>query len=314
MKIAIMTTENKWWPYYICKDFCDYLSENTKHEVYLFRTKKDYLRLHFSKFDLIISVIPFLFKPLWAKRFFYYLHGNYKNERKNTWLWTKLLYFAWLNLWFCDKILLTSYFLADKLWFRDRYSKKINILSNYVKPVTKNKHLKENDLKFLTITSFSFYEKWKWVINLWDVIKRVWEAYRKDRVIFDIIWDTKTDFFKTIKESFDKIEMWENIEVHWKWFVRKELIEKEYHSHNNFLYRTNLDNTPWTVLEALNYGLNVYTNNYESFQYFLDKKYICNNEDEMVEKIIKKEDTRWILNEKMLFESVCNDLINIIES
>jgi hypothetical protein len=40
-------------------------------------------------------------------------------------------------------------------------------------------------------------------------------------------------------------------------------------------------------LEAINYNLKVLVNNYESFKYFLDEKFICKNEDEMGRKFLK---------------------------
>jgi len=43
-----------------------------------------------------------------------------------------LLYLARNNLRFADKIMLTSYFLADKLNFRKQYENKIVIIPNFI--------------------------------------------------------------------------------------------------------------------------------------------------------------------------------------
>ena len=120
--VVFIAPKWKWWTYYYYKDITDYLIENCKSEynVIFCNSLKDYIKRHFKKADIIFSIIPFFFKPLWAKKYIFNLHWNYKIERKSKSLWSKLQYLAWLNLWFSDKILITSYFLADKLWFRNK--------------------------------------------------------------------------------------------------------------------------------------------------------------------------------------------------
>jgi len=305
----------KWWTYYYYKDITDYLIKNhsDKYNIIFCSSLKDYLLRHFKKADIIFSIIPFFFKPLWAKKYIYNLHWNFKKERKSNNLWSKLLYLSELNLWFCDKILLISYFLADKLWFRDKYKNKIEILPNYVKPVKKSSLKKENDNNFLTITSFSFYDKWKWVVNLWNVIKKYWETHLDINITFSIAWDTNTKYFPKIKEEFDKIKFPKNVKIDWMWWLTKEKMEDEFYKNNTFIYRTELDNAPWTVLEALNYWLNVYTNDFESFKYFIPRKCICWSEEEMLKKIEKVE---WNeeLNQEFLFENVIIKLIKLFLS
>jgi len=44
------------------------------------------------------------------------------------------LYLARWNLKFADKIMLTSYFLADKLDFKEKYQDKIIIVPNFINP------------------------------------------------------------------------------------------------------------------------------------------------------------------------------------
>jgi hypothetical protein len=72
----------------------------------------------------------------------------------------KLLYLSELNLWFSDKIMLTSYYLADKLDFRQKYSDKIIIVPNFIKSISDNiKKIDKNNINLLTISSSNFYEK-----------------------------------------------------------------------------------------------------------------------------------------------------------
>jgi len=290
--IYFLAPKNEWGTYFYYKEISEYLTKNHSdiYNVYFYNSLFDYIKLHFIKTDVVFSIIPFLFKPILVKKFFFNLHWNYEIERKNKWLWVKLLYLAELNLWFCDKIILTSYYLADKLNFRNKYNNKIEIIPNFVNETKeKNKHFIENDLSFLTITSFKFYDKWKWIINLWNVIKKLWEYYSDKIINFIIVWNEENENFNKIKKDFDKILFTNNIQINFKWWLSKKELEKEFLKHNNFLYWTELDNFPWVILDAINYDLKVLVNNFESFKYFLDENIIFANEEEMFEKIISND-------------------------
>ncbi len=312
-KIYFLAPKNEWWTYFYYKEISEYFIKNHSelYEVYFCHSLKDYIKLHFIKADIIFSIIPFFFQPMGAKKYFFNLHGNYKIERKNSWLWVKLLYLTELNLWFSDKIILTSYFLADKLNFREKYNNKIEILPNFVGEIEeKNKQLTEDNLHFLTITSFKFYNKWKWIINLWKVIKKIWEYYHNKEIVFTIVGADKSDNFIQIKKEFDAIVFSQNIKIIFKWWLNKDEIKNEFLTHNTFLYWTYLDNYPGVILEAIQYNLRVFTNNFESFGYFLDKNIICKSEEEMFHKILKKdyENTTKIYTIKDILETITHIL------
>lgn len=291
-KVAFLAPENKWWPYYIYKDIVEGLKEKYSEEldVYFFNSKKDWLKLHFARYDVLFSVIPFLFKPLWVKKFVYNLHGNFEIEKKNKSLWNKLLYLARRNLKFADNIALTSYFLADKLDFRKKYNDKIIIIPNFIDEKEYDfwkKEPKENVYNILTITSFKFYDKWRWILNLWNVISKLGEKVDK-QINWNIIWnDENLENFQIIKKEFDKISFWKNINIKWKWWLEKQEIKNELKKNDYFLYWSYLDTFWIVILEAVVSNMKVLINNYKAFEYIFDKDIICENEDEMVEKIIK---------------------------
>lgn len=291
-KIYFLAPKNEGWTYFYYKEISEYLIKDYSdiYDVYFCNSLFDYIKLHFIKTDTIFSIIPFLFKPIWAKKYFFNLHWNYKIERKNKWLWVKLLYLTELNLWFCDNIILTSFYLADKLDFRKKYKNKIEIIPNFVNEIEEsNKQLEKNNFNFLTITSFKFYDKWKWIINLWNVIKKLWEYYSDEIINFTIIWNEQNQNFLKIKIEFYKINFSNNINIIFKWWLWKQEFKNEFIKNNYFLYWTYLDNYPWVILDAINYNLKVYTNNFESFKYFLDENIICESEDKMFEKIINND-------------------------
>lgn len=288
-KIYFLAPKNKWGTYYYYKDISNYLIKynSDEYNIVFCNSLLDYIKLHFVKSDIIFSIIPFVFKPLSTKKYIFNLHGNYKIERKNNSLGVKLLYLSELNLWFCDNIMLTSYYLSDKLWVTQKYKNKIQIVPNFVNEINhKNKQLDKNNFNFMTITSFKFYEKWKWIVNLWNVIKKIAEQNLDKLINFTIIWNEENEVFHKIKYEFDKIKFWKNVNIIWKGWLPKEEIENFFLNNNTFLYWTGLDNYPGVILDAINHNLNVYVNNYESFRYFLDDSIICKNEKEMLKNII----------------------------
>lgn len=313
--IYFLSPKTKWWTYYYYKDISDFLINNypNEYKIIFCNSLFDYILLHFKKTDVVFSIIPFMFKPIFCKKYIFNLHWNYKIERKNKWLWVKLLYFTELNLWFSDVIMLTSYFLSDKLGFTKKYNNKIKIIPNFIKNSTlKNTQLEEDNFNFLTVTSFKFYEKWKWIINLWNVIKLIWNKYPNNIINFTIVGNENNDNFIKIFNEFSKINFSKNVNIFWKWWLSKKKINYEYLINNTFLYRTNLDNFPWVVIDALDYNLKVYVNNYESFTYFLDDSVICNSEIDMFKKITEKSNQNSELINNFSLKIVIDKIILLI--
>lgn len=310
-KIYFLAPKTKWWTYFYYKNIVDFLQKNysKEYDIIFCNSFFDYLMLHFKKADTIFSIIPFIFKPIRAKKYIFNLHWNYEIEKKNKGLWVKLLYLAPLNLWFSDTIMLTSYYLADKLDFRKKYKNKIEIVSNFVEEITeKNKHLEKNNNNFLTITSFKFYKKWKGILNLWEIIKKIGENQPKKNIIFSIIWNDESENWKKIMDEFNTINFSKNVKIQWKWWLSKTEIKQEFLAHNTFLYWSELDNTPWVILDAINYDLRVFVNNFESFKYFLPEEIICKDEEEMVKKI--KENTKISAKLQSLNE-IARNIVNL---
>jgi len=289
-KIYFLAPNNTWGTYYYYKNISDYLIKYYSHEidVYFCNSFSDYIKLHFIKTDFIFSIIPFLFKPIRTKKYFFNLHWNYKVERKNKWLWVKLLYLTQLNLLFCNKIILTSYFLSDILNFREKYNSKIHIIPNFVTEKIPKIDLNiENKYNFLTITSFDFKKKWDGVISLLRVIQKLWDTLESQKIIFSIAWKREWKNYEKVYDTFKEMTFPNNVEIKWLWWVSQNEMKKNFLKNNTFLYWSGLDNTPWVILDAMNYNRKIYTNNFKSFSYIVPPECICNDEDEMVGKIMK---------------------------
>lgn len=289
-RVYFVAPRKRGWAFFYSLNIFQYLQKNHRDtlDVYFCNSFFDFIKLHFTKSDYIFSIIPFFFKPFFNKTYIYNLHGNFKTERKKITLWTTLLYLSEWNLYFSDSILLTSLYLSEVLHFRKYYESKIMVAPNFVKE-KKNKKplLRENDFKFLTITSFDFAEKSKGVISLLQVIQELWARMPHQEISFTIVWSNTWKYYGYIYDHYRNMTFSPNIEIFWKWWLDSWELEKEFLNHNNFLYWSFLDNTPGVILEAMNYNRNIYVNDFPSFYFFLSPELICKNQEEMIQKIMK---------------------------
>lgn len=277
-KLVFISPKWKWWTYYYYKDITEYLINNywNKYDVIFCNTLSDFLLRHFKKADIIFSIIPFFFKPLWAKKYIFNLHWNYKKERESNNLWAKLQYFAWLNLWFSDNILMTSYFLADKLWFRDKYKDKILISPLFLKDikgsVRKNHH---SPLRLLTVSSTNFLEKWMGVYYLAEQIFKI----KGIDIFWKVVFPWNIDNRKFILDKISKLSKRKNIRYEVLNFISREELGDLYNKSDIFVYATNLDTWWWVIMEACSYWLPIILMPYELWEYiypdfFIEKENI----------------------------------------
>ena len=288
IKVAFMAPETKWWPYYIYKELVDWFNDKYWNEIeaYFFNTKKDWIKLHFSRFDVIFSVIPFLFKPVWTKKFIFNLRWNYKLERKKKWLGNRLLYLSNLNLKFSDKIMLTSYFLADKLWFRKKYENKIFILPNFIdlewKKINSEKLENKKTINLLTVSSTKFLQKWMWIIDLAKQIKDIIN-YKINWTI--IAWGNETNK-RIIEKEFNKIDFPSNISINWIEWIEKDKLNEFYQKSDIFVYGTRLETWGQTILEAMSFWLPLILLDYELWKYIYPERIITSNINQKLEEVI----------------------------
>ena len=293
IKVAFMAPETKWWPYFIYKELVNWLNEKywNQLEVYFFNSKKDWLKLHFTKFDVIFSVIPFLFKPIWTKKFIFNPRWNWEIEKKKRWLGNKLLYLSKLNLNFSDKIMLTSYFLADKLNFRKKYEDKFIIIPNFIdlkwkkikiKKLNNKKLNNKEKLNLLTISSTKFLQKWIWIVDLANQVKNI----KNYKINWTIIawWNIKNK--EIIEKEFNKIDFPKNISINWIDWIKKNRLNEYYEQSDIFIYWTRLETWGQTILESMNFWLPVILLDYELWKYIYPEDIISNNITEKLNEII----------------------------
>lgn len=283
-KIYFVAPMSKWWPYFMYKEIIDNLEKELAEEYSFVLINSFWWRLktHIIASHCVISVIPFLFRPLFTSNFFFNPRGNRRYEKRQPWLWKKLLYFAEKNLDFADLVLLPSRFLVDKLKL-DKRKDKVSILPNFVDIDLYSPYLRgeAEEIKLLTITNFFYKKKWEWILKLWEVV--AWFAKTTDKnIIFSIWWNDDSQIFFSIKEKFDRIIFPDNVKVKRLGFLSKSELRAVMSNNQIFLYWTGLDNFPKILLEAMASWLWLFTNNYESFWYFLPKEFLYDDVKSMM--------------------------------
>ena len=289
LKIVFMAPETKWGPYYIYKDISEYLQQKyPNYEIKFLNSKKDYLKLQlwlFWKIDYLFSIIPFLFRPRNVKNYIFNPSWNWEIEKLKKWLWNKLLYFAERNLDFADKIWLTSYFLADKLWFREKYEDKIVIIPNFVDLSNKSLNIRKNynnPINILTVSSTKFLQKWMWIVDLWYELSKIADKQIKWTII---AWWNKNNK-KIIKEEFSKIDFPNNLKIEWLDWIDRQELENYYQQADIFIYGTRLDTWWQTIMEAMSFGLPVILFEYELWKYIYPEEIITDNVKNKLEDIL----------------------------
>lgn len=316
IKIAFLAPKNKWWTYYYYKDIVEYLNKeySTEFEVHFFNSLSSYIKLHFLKFDIVFSIIPFLFKPLFVKKYIYNLHWNYKIERKNKWLWVKLLYLSEINLWFCDNIMLTSYYLADKLNFRKKYDKKIIINTLFVDKVSNNKkEIDKKNINFLTVSSSNFLEKGLWVFNLSENIFNIKNININWKIVLP--WDKNNK--NIILEKINYLKKNNNINFEVLDFLDRNELNKLYKDTDLFVYASNLETWWWVIMEACSYAKPVILLKNDLWEYIYPKEIITDNLEKKLFEILENynfySDLSYNFALKFQKENVMKDLVKIIK-
>jgi len=284
-KIYFLAPKNKWWTYFYYKDIVSYLDENywENYDVYFLNTFFDYIKLHFIKSDIIFSIIPFIFKPLFTKKYIFNLHWNYKIERKNKWLWVKLLYLTELNLWFSNKIMLTSYYLADKLNFREKYDYKISISPLFIDKISlNNKNLDQDNIKILTVSSANFLNKWLWVYN---IAKELFKINNKN-IYWKIILPWNVNNKKIILDKIKKIDKPKNITYKVYDFIEREKLDTFYLNTDIFIYASNFETWWWVIMEACSFWKPIILLENDLWKYIFPNYFITRNIEKKFKYII----------------------------
>ena len=330
-KILFFLPKTKWWPYYIYKELVNYLNKEYWYNIEIYNSNKDWLKIHFlNKFNVIFSVIPFLFNPFWLKKKYHIIVWNFEKEKLKNSIWNKLLYLTYKNIKSSKKTILMNNYLLKEIPKLNNFKEKIEIIPNYInykkfEEIQKynieriEKLDNENITNILTVTWFKFYDKAKWVLNLKNIINNYARNHSDKQIIWNIAWNFDNDIFKKIKEQFDNIKTENNLKINWLWWINEEQLLEQYKINDIFLYWTYLDVFPTVLLEAGAAWLPMLVNNFESFYENIPEKLICKSEEEMLNKLenidLKESQRINIENSKKYdIDKIAKQFINLIEN
>jgi len=288
-KIAFITPIWEWWPKVLYRDLVNLLSKKyPEYDYFLVSSVKEWINLHFhNKYDLIISSIPFFWKPFNCI-YIIQQHWLFRNARGFTSI-SKLL--NWLypyNSYFSKIVLYPSEFL--KKYYNSNHWDQRVILNFSTFPLIKNKTKSlgnKDEINFSTITNFSFYDKSRWIL---DIFKKLENININKKINYYICWSWK--YLDKIKNELDKYKITNSIKIYFLWKLDKleilELLKKT----DIFLYST-FQETFWiSIIEAMSFWIPVILNNYELFKELYNKDFILKNNKDFIsilEKLIKNE-------------------------
>lgn len=200
-------------------------------------------RFFYTDADIIHSALPFPFN-LQGKPIILTIHGNYKREKNLS------NFLRRLSLQNAKTITVPSYFLKKKLGLKKAVVISNAIHLNNLRPIA---HRSKKVIKIVTLTSFSFWDKARGVIDLLEILKGV-EAKTRQKFEFIVIGGGK------------HLESVKSMALARKYKFPVKFIG--FHSHpirllrksDIFVYYSHLDNLPIAIMEGIASGLPVVSN------------------------------------------------------
>ena len=284
-RIAFITPIGEWWPKTLYRDLVSLLwKEYPEYEYQLISSAKDWILLHFwnTKYDLVISSVPFLWKPPRC-RYVIQQHWLYRNDR---WFTSIAKILNWLypyNNIFSNIVLYPSDFLLS--YYQSKHKNQQVILNFSTFPVKKNilsSLVEKDEIVLLTIFRADIYNK---AIGILDIHKKLqtWKPTKK--IIYKIAWFWK--YYNEMKSKFDISKFDLNINIEWIWWLNKTQVMEEINKCDVFLYSTFYETFGIILLEALSLGKPILLNNYESYYGLYDDEFISKDDADFVGKLNK---------------------------
>ncbi len=284
-KVVFITSVWEWWPKTLYRDLVNLLNEKyPEYEYSLVSSAKEWIKLHFlnNKYDLIISSIPFFWKPPKCD-YIIQQHWLYKNDRWFTSIPKLLAWFYPYNTFFSKIVLYPSEFLKKYYNSKHRNQKVILNFSSF--PIIKNeiKSLEnKNEINLLTIFRADIYNKARWILDLYEKLK----LFKPNKKInYKVAWFWK--YYEEMKKSFDSSKLDKNINIKWIGWLDKDWVIEEVNKCDIFLYSTFYE-TFWIILlEVLSLWKPILLNNYESYYWLYDEEFISKDNKEFINKLSK---------------------------
>ncbi|MFP4403809.1 MAG: glycosyltransferase family 4 protein [Candidatus Woesearchaeota archaeon] len=254
-KILLLSTKNPGGPKKVMSEIYNSIKKEKGFDVDFYDNEKGFFKAMFTKkYDIIHSVLPVPFN-IWNTKKILHVHGNYLIEKniKNpaTYLYPRAIKSA-------DVVLVPSEYLKKTLNIENA-----QVVPNFIDYKTLNPQKKSKDkLKVITITNFEFLEKCSGILNL---IKWLNQIKTQKEIEFTIIG--KGRYLDKIKSESLKNP---SIKINWKGYMKNPKTEIE--KSDLFVYNSNLDTFSIVVIEAMERGVPVITNEYGAAKEIITNK------------------------------------------
>ena len=275
LKILFVSGNRGGWPWELFKNLSKKLSQKFGFWCEHHFSLKKWILLHFQnhKNAIIVSSVPFLWRPK-CQKFILNIHGDFRREQG---FWSPgniLAHWYPKNIKFADTIIFPSKWLSDQF-----FNEKNIIIYNLIDETIFEKNISQNpeNNEFFTITSFHFWEKWRGVLEIIKNLENLKKPY-----MFHIFGDGK--FRKIIEKKLPKIHFGTII---WHRFSRKKIIFETISHNAIFIYASDLDVIPMSILETIQQNFPVCIKKIPQFQEFFENEIVFQNDVDFV-KIIEK--------------------------
>jgi len=293
-KIAFISPIWEWWPKVLYRDLVSLLSEKyPEYEYFLISSTKEWIKLHFinNKYDLIISSIPFFWKPS-SCNYIIHQHWLYRNDRGFTSIPKLLVWFYPYNTLFSYQVLYPSEFLLKYYNSKHKNQKVILNFSNF--PIVRNKNkslVGKEEINLLTIFRADIFNKAKGILDIYEKLK-LFKSNKKINYRIAGFWR----YYDEVKEKFDISKIDNNINITWVWKLDKNWVIEEIKKSDIFIYSTFYE-TFWIILlEVLSLWKPILLNNYESYYWLYDDEFISKDNVDFRDKLNK------LINDEKYYE------------
>jgi len=283
--IAFIAPIWEWWPKTLYRDLVKSLDKNyPEYKYHLISSIKERILLHFinKKYDLIISSVPFLWKPPQCV-YILHQHGLHKNDRGFSNPWRILARLYPYNTPFAKKIIYPSQFLLKYCGYKHKDQQVILNFSTFpIKEKTNSWLSNISKINLLTIFRADIRNKAIWILDLYEKLK-IFKPSKK--INYRIAWFWK--YYEAMKRKFNISTLDKNITIEWIGWLDKIWVINEINKCDIFLYSTFYETFGIILLEVLSLWKPILLNNYPSYYWLYDDEFISKDDIDFISKLDK---------------------------
>ena len=286
-KIAFVSPVGNGGPTELYKQLVPFLNEKYGDifECTLIHSTLEWLKLHanMKRYDIIISVLPFLWKPPHC-RFILNIHGDYRMDQGMHSVWALLAYLYPYSTLFADCLIFPSEYLKKTLWFTHQKQLVIgNFCAFPIKDEPKVYGAEKRDFTWITTTNWNNPHKAKATLEL---IENIYHGSYGDR---KITWNIIGGWWEKYETDIQNILQKRNspISLQCLGFKKNEEVVSLLNESDIFIYATHAESFGIAILEAASQWLPLVLMDHPAFHGLWDESSIHYSYQAISEELIK---------------------------